>query len=193
MVYDIESIPINVMQSNQKTSVDLDASGQFLNIKPSLPQMTPEEKVKADRQLLMDQLHFLFRHRKTIMADPRMYLAPVAVGHNLAYSGTSGFRNPTLGVIMKWLEVSPYAKDIDENGEVAFLGWMAGSPLSGCNKCTFVSKDGHQYTKTIRRPHAFFHTWRGFVRINSRFAKIREESEVTPYLLEEVLVLLKED
>ena len=181
------------MPNSQINSVELDASGQFLNTQPKLQEVTPAEKLKAERFLLMDNLHFLYGHRKMIMADPRMYLAPVAVGHNLAYSGTSGFRNPTLGVIMKWLEVSPYAKDIDENGEVAFLGWMAGSPLSGCNKCTFVSKDGHQYTKPILGPHAFFYTWRSFTRINSRFAKIREASEVTPYLLEEVLVLLKED
>ena len=175
----------------QNIPVELDASKQFLNTKRKLQEVMLEEKVKADRQLLMDQLHFLYSHRETIMADPRMYFAPVSVGHNLAYSGRSGFQNPTLGVVMKWLEESPYAKDIDENGEVALLGWMAGSPLSGSNKCTFVSKDGHEYTKPIRRCHAFFHTWRAFVRINSRFKKMREASDVTPYLLEEVLMLLK--
>ena len=36
------------------------------------------------------------------MQDSLMFLAPVAAENVLAYTGTSGFRNPTLGVYLEW-------------------------------------------------------------------------------------------
>ena len=173
------------MRTNEPVHIELDTTGEFLSTKPHSIQKTETEHIAEERELLSRNLHLLYAHKDEILNNPKMFFTPVAVGHNLAYSGRSGFENPTLGIVLEWLERCPYAKDIDANGEVALLYWLAGSPLSGCNKCSFISKDGTTSTHPIRVARGFWCTWRAFMRINRKYAEQKKTAEA--YTLDEVL------
>lgn len=173
------------MTETNPIQVDLDTTGEFLSTTKELNYRQEEERIKAQRELLTSNLHLLYAHRKEILNDPMMFFTPVEVGHNLAYSGRSGFEHPTLGIVMEWLDRCPYAKDIDSNGEVALLFWLAGSPLSGSNKCSFISKDGTTSTHPIRVARGFWCSWRAFMRINRKYTE--EKKTAKAYNLKEVI------
>ena len=177
------------MKDNKPVQVELDTTGEFLSTTTKFNHQQEEERIKKERDLLTHNLHLLYEHRKEILSNPKMFFTPVSVGHNLAYSGRSGFENPTLGIVLEWLERCPYAKDIDANGEVALLYWLAGSPLSGCNKCSFISKDGTTSTHPIRVARGFWCSWRAFMRINRKYAEQKKTAEA--YTLEEVINLFE--
>ena len=141
------------------------------------------------RELFFKEAFFLYEHREQILADSRMFLTPLPFENNLAYTGTSGLRNATLGVYLEWWEECERAVIKKDGGEVKALTYfLAGSPLSGSNHCSAVDRKGK--CRTIRFESPFSDLWTSFMRINQRYTEAKQIYQA--YTLEETLSKLRE-
>lgn len=132
-----------------------------------------------------EHAHFFLQHAETILSDSRMFLAPVPVNNNLAFMGTSKINHPTLGAYIEWWrQVS--ASTVVENGHRWLVWFIAGSPLSGNNRCSLVNEEGKIET---RRLIPFYDVWCSFARINEPYRPILKD--YATFTLEEVYALLK--
>lgn len=165
----------------------LDATGTYLNIgnKPckSLPKTI--EEMERQKKLFTDNAFFLLAHSKRIMYDSRMFLAPVAIQNGLAYTGTSGFHAPTLGIYLEWWNECPIALRTDEDGNRSLVYHLAGSPLSGANHCAEVYEDGRTESVQVS---SFISYWKPFVNINTQYDEAKHSYQA--YTLEQVLAIL---
>ena len=170
----------------------LDTTGQYLTIgrrKPVVKPIPPEEEEQYKRavKFFTDHAFFFLDHRKQILNDSHMFLAPVPVENGIAYMGTSGFKHPTLGVYIEWWMtcipaiISRYRKD------TWLVYHIAGSPLSGRNCCGIVNTKGECRSECL--PNPFSAIWRSFVDVNTRYDEAKERYEA--YSLEEVVKLLE--
>ena len=171
-------------------SMKLDATGQYLTIgrkKPAIRSASPEEILAL--KFFTDHAFLFLKHRDRILSDSRMFLAPVAVNNHLAYFGTSGFQNSTLGVYLEWWLTCKHAT-IEGNtpDECWLVYFIAGSPLSGANSCGIVNPSGECKTTSLRG--VFPKVWQSFVKVNTRYDKAKASYEA--YTLEEVVELLQE-
>ena len=133
-------------------------------------------------ELLCRNLHRLIAESDKILADSKMFLAPVPIQNGLAYFGTSGFQNPTLGVYIEWWRHHKCAWIIDEFGEKQPLIYIAGSPLSGANKCAYVGAEGESYGVSVTN---FAPVWQSFMNVNTRYTEAKQRYDA--YTLEEVV------
>lgn len=169
----------------------LDRTGVYLRVgnKQLKPQPKPTEEIERQKKLFTDNAFYLLAHRERIMRDSRMFLTPVMIQNGLAYTGTSGFNAPTLGIYLEWWATCANAMRIDENGNRSLVFHLAGSPLSGANHCAEVYEDGR-----IEQIHlsCFSNCWKPFMEINTRYDEAKHIYQA--YTLEELLdVLNKED
>lgn len=153
--------------------MQLDTTGQYLAIgnKPIKKQpVDPNaEEHKKLYKLFTDNAFYLLAHRNRIMRDSRMFLTPIDVQNGLAYTGTSGFNNPTLGIYLEWWQACAGSMRSDK-GRRTLVFHLAGSPLSGCNKCAEVDEDGQR--SIIQLPY-FRNLWKSFMRINTRYTEAK--------------------
>ena len=147
-----------------------------------------KEHAKAQQSLFIENAFFLYEHREQILSDSRMFLSPVAVESGLAYTGKSGFRNPTLGVYIEWWMNCKGALRRGDDGVRSLVYYLAGSPLSGANGCAAVREDGKS-EKVVLKP--FCEYWRSFMQINKRYDNAKSYYEA--YSLQQVIDLLKEE
>lgn len=166
--------------------IKLDTTGQYLRIrgkrKPILKSSDElEEQRKINRNFFLKNAFFFLDHTHIIMQDSRMFLAPVEINSGLAYTGENGFKSPTLGIYLEWWLTANCDVRHDGNGREALTYRIAGSPLSGCNRCSCVYADGT--TATIIHP-SFANIWRSFVGVNRRYNEAKQIYE--SYTLQEV-------
>lgn len=139
------------------------------------------------KKLFFREAFFLYEHKEQILADSRMSLTPLPFENNLAYTGTSGLRNATLGVYLEWWDTCERAV-IKNGGEVQALTYfIAGSPLSGGNHCSAVDRKGRSITIKFS---PFLPIWSSFIPINQRYAEMKQICQA--YTLEETLSKLRE-
>lgn len=167
------------------TELRLDTTGEYFAVggqKPK-PQQSVNSRDEKER-FFYSHAFFFFTHAEQIFSDSRMFLAPVPVQSGLAYSGTSGFQRPTLGIYLEWWLNNPCS--IFDDGHDKHLVWLiAGSPLSGSNKCGIVDQKGRS---TVRAIYPFKEVWTSFVRVNNRYAEFK--GKYAAFTLEEVYQLL---
>ena len=165
----------------------LDATGTYLSIgnKPCKPLPRTTEEMEQQKKLFTDNAFFLLAHRERIMRDSRMFLTPVMIQNGLAYTGVSGFHNPTVGIYLEWRAACANAMRIDEDGNRSLVFHLAGSPLSGANHCSEVYEDGR-----IEQIHlsSFSDCWRSFMAINTRYDEAKHIYQA--YTLEQLLAIL---
>lgn len=166
----------------------LDTTGQYFSIgrKKTEVAPTPPDLVQA-KKFFTDHAFLFLDHREKILRDSRMFLAPVPVHSAIAYTGTSGFNRPTLGVYIEWwLNCIPSI--IGRYRKSSWLVYhIAGSPLSGRNHCGIVNQEGECRSESL--PGLFSNLWKPFVDINTRYDKAKERYEA--YSLEEVVKQLE--
>ena len=164
----------------------LDTTDEYLQIgrRTRMPKRSTERDAIAQQrgELLCRNLHRLIAESDKILADSKMFLAPVPIQNGLAYFGTSGFQNPTLGVYIEWWRHHKCAWVIEELGERQPLIYIAGSPLSGANKCAYVCAEGDSYGVSVTK---FAPVWQSFVNVNTRYTKAKQRYEA--YMIEEVI------
>lgn len=183
----IEAFPKAVQpETIKEDKFVLDTTGEYLQIGHSKrkPKRTTERDIIAQQraELLCHNLHRLIAESDTILSDSRMFLAPVPIQNGLAYFGTSGFHNPTLGVYIEWWRHHKCSWIIDEFGEKQPLIYIAGSPLSGANKCAYVGAEGDSYGVSVTK---FAPIWQSFVNVNTRYTEAKQRYEA--YTIEEVI------
>ena len=170
----------------------LDTTGEYLTLKRRNPAVTEpteeeEQKRKEAKKFFTDHAFFFLDHRKQILNDSRMFLAPVPVRSGIAYTGTSGFQCPTLGVYIEWwLNCAPAI--IGRYRKESWLVYhISGSPLSGSKHCGIVNPKGECRCESIS---SFKNLWSSFIDTNTRYDEAKQRFEA--YSLEEVVELLKE-
>lgn len=128
---------------------------------------------------------FFLSHAREILADSRMFLSQVPVVSGLAYSGTSGFTMPTLGVYLEWW-MSCKDAIVESNGQMWLIWHLAGSPLSGSNMCSLVNEDGKTQCHSVPNFNRLF---RSFIKINQRYKEVK--TKYAWFTLEEVVNILR--
>lgn len=184
-----ESQPCDI----EPDKMQLDATGKYLSIgnkkpyqgKEKAPIAPTEELEQQQKKLFTDNAFYLLAHSERIMRDSRMFLAPVAVHNGLAYTGTSGFRNPTIGIYLEWWNECARALRTDDEGNRSLVFYLSGSPLSGANCCAEVYEDGRIESVSV---HSFIDHWRPFMAINQRYTEAKHMH--LAYTLQQVLDIL---
>lgn len=184
-----ESQPCDI----ESDKMQLDATGKYLSIDNKKPykreakaQIDPTEELEQQqKKLFTDNAFYLLAHSERIMRDSRMFLAPVAVHSGLAYTGTSGFRNPTIGIYLEWWNECAKTLRTDDEGNRSLIFHLAGSPLSGSNCCAEVYEDGRIESVSVR---SFIDFWPPFMAINQRYTEAKDMHQA--YTLQQVLDIL---
>ena len=176
-----ENIPDDTLQP--------DTTGQYLRIGRHKATPAPQPATeRAGQELFIDNAFYLLAHKDRILSDSRMFLCPVTIQNGLAYTGTSGFRRPTLGVYIEWWLCAKDAMQTDKKGRRSLVYHMAGSPLSGMNKCSAIREDG---TQEIVSLSSFGAHWGPFMKLNQRYAQAKPLYQ--HYTLQQVLDILHQE
>lgn len=184
----LECFPKEALQGDfVPDKMKLDATGTYLSIgnKPCKPLPRTTEDVEQQKKLFTDNAFYLLAHQERIMHDSRMFLAPVAVQNVLAYTGTSGFHTPTLGIYLEWWNECSMALRVDKESRRSLVFHLAGSPLSGVNHCAEVFEDGRVEPVHVS---SFISHWQPFTAINTRYDEAKQIYQA--YTLEQVLDIL---
>ena len=169
-------------------NLQLDTTGQYLTFGKRKPKIPTEDivckaQIQYNHHLFTENAWFLLANAEKIFSDSRMFLAPVRVLNGLAYTGTSGFGRPTIGVYLEWW-LNHKEAAVDKNGNL--LWYISGSPLSGNNCCSSVNPEGDQVK--IAQRTSFSAIWGSFMQVNKRYTEAKQCCEA--YTLEEVLIRL---
>ena len=170
--------------------LELDKTGQYLIIGRGKPSPTPQPSptIEGKRQLFIENAFYLLAHSERILSDSRMFLCPVAIQNGLAYTGTSGFHSPTLGVYLEWWQLAEDAMHTDNKGRRSLVYHLAGSPLSGMNKCSAIREDGQQEIVSLS---SFSAHWGPFMKLNQRYTEAKQLYQA--YTLQQVLDQLHQE
>lgn len=173
--------------------LSLDTSGVFFSLKkPSktntVRKRQDDEKEKELKKLFLENAFVFLENRERILSDSRMFLCPVPVQSGLAYTGTSGFRHPTLGIYIEFWNACPASNIMEKNGQKWLLWYIAGSPPSGSNRCSLVNPQGETKCEQVT---SFKDIWIPFMEINTRYDKAKRRYEA--YTLREVLAILERE
>lgn len=169
-------------------TLSLNTTGEYLQIgnKPKLVVTTEDYKAgraKVER-LFYEHAHLFLANADRILSDSRLFLAPVSVVNGLAYTGTSGFDHPTLGVYIEWWL---HHKDASIDAKGRPIWFISGSPLSGANACSTVDRNGKTHEAHLNG--RFMPVWRSFMEVNTRYTVAKQRHFA--YSLQEVIELLK--
>lgn len=153
----------------------LDTTGEYFavgrrKVKPKNEEKQEMESADVLRKYFLLRAVDFLNHAERILSDSRMFLAPVPISNGLAYTGTSGFRGPTLGVFIEWW-LHYKGSSVEENGRKLLTVSFAGSPLSGMNTCSRVDSEGVSFKGSAS---SFGATWFTFMTINTRYAKAKK-------------------
>lgn len=170
-------------------SLKLDTTGQYLSFKNKGPKFITDAILKRARRqynhhLFTENAWFLLDNAEKIFSDSRMFLTPVKIVNGLAYTGTSGFWKPTVGVYLEWW-LNHKAAATDKNGNLVW--YISGSPLSGNNCCSSATPEGQQVG--IAQRTSFSAIWGSFMDVNNRYTEAKQRCEA--YTLEELLIKLR--
>ena len=165
-----------------------DTTGVYLRTGGGKGAVLPAGCPALWEELFLREAFFLYEHRKEILSDSRMFLTPLPFRNNLAYSGTSGLSGATLGIYLEWWENCPRAVLREADGRVyALTYFLAGSPLSGSNRCEAVLRDGS--TMHVSFPGPFSDLWSIFMSVNTRYSGVKGRYQVSS--LEETVAILQ--
>ena len=179
-------------QGEVDNHLSLDTTGVYLSLKRPNKANTVKDNQDEDEKLLeklfLDNAFVLLNNRERILSDSRMFLCPLPIRNGLAYTGTSGFHHPTLGIYIEFWLHCPAATVMKDNGEKWLLWHIAGSPLSGSNRCSLVNSQGEWKCEQVS---SFSGIWRPFMEINSRYDEAK--SKYDAYTLRQVLSIFENE
>ena len=148
-----------------------DASGVYLRTGDGGPSGSSVSPAPWE-ELFLREAFFLYGRRRDILSDSRMFLTPLPFRNNLAYSGTSGLSGATLGIYLEWWDSCPGAVLRETGGRAwALTYFLAGSPLSGSNRCEAVLRDGS--SMHVSFPGPFRDLWSSFMSVNMRYHGVK--------------------
>lgn len=192
----IKGYPKEIEADLIENTLELDHSSMYLTIgnqKPNGTTTQKDEKAEMEKRAFLDNAFLLLENHELIFSDSRMFLCPIPIQSGLAYTGTSGFKHPTLGVYLEWwlncLEVNVWNQDgcYEEYTKQWLVYHLAGSPLSGSNKCSIVNCRGETECRFVPK---FFTLWTTFLKINCRYDEAKANCQA--YNLHHVLEILEQ-
>lgn len=138
----------------------------------------PDQSQRANElDVLIKNAHFLLDNKDIVFSDSRIFFAPVNIASGGAYIGT--FVKPTIGTYIEWW----LARAQDD-----LIVCVSGSPLSGANASTVVTKDRkYERLKTNER---YSDLVKEFQTFHGRYRKVREDCDA--YTLEEAIAKIKD-
>lgn len=151
-----------------------------------LHQSRSDEEREKEVKLFLNNAFLFLKNKDRIMSDSRMFLCPVPIQNELAYTGTSGFHHPALGVYLEWWLNCENAMIHKEDETKWLVYFISGSPLSGANKCGIVNEKGDTDSKSIL---PFSPIWSNFIKINKRYDEAK--SLYQAYTMEKVVRILR--
>lgn len=189
----LDCYPLEQPQYEVNNQLSLDTTGVYLSLKRPNNDKTVidnrDDEEKELEKLFLDNAFVFLENREKILSDSRMFLCPLPFSRSgLAYSGTGGFRNPTLGIFIEFWMACTKASVMEANGRKWLIYHIAGSPLSGCNSCGLVSPQGETKTEQVA---SFKGIWGPFVEINNRYDEAKSKYEA--YTLRQVLSIFEDE
>ena len=193
----LDCYPLEQPKAKVDNELKLDTNGAYMSVGKPKPVATPtnDEQKKKEESLFLHNAFLFLQHRDRIMSDSRMFLCPIPIQNGLAYTGTSGFGRPTLGVYIEWWlnceEATVFKKTrVFKKDKTKWLVYrIAGSPLSGANSCGIVNEKGETDSESLTG--SFSPVWSSFMRINNRYDEAK--SLYQAYTLEEVVEILEKE
>lgn len=164
-------------------ALSIDTTGEYLSTS-SQPKVIQRQSPLELATPFLDCIALFFSHHEQILSDSRLFLTPVPIQNGLAYTGISGFLNPTLGIYIEWWQHF-YNESHDKDGNP--IWFISGSPLSGSHACASVNMDG----VSLSRCHlqgSFMKTWHSFMDVNNRYNEAKANAEA--YSLSESIEIL---
>lgn len=186
----LDCYPLEEPVDKVDNKLKLDTTGTYLVVgreKPTEAPQSNEEKEEEKKLFLNNAFRFL-QYRDRIMSDSRMFLSPVPIQSGMAYTGTSGFQRPTLGIYLEWWLDCERGLFCDKNGIKKLVCRLAGSPLSGSNRCDVVDENG--IMETLALP-SFRSMWQTFIEINCRYDEAKDLYQT--YTLKQVVEILDKE
>ena len=186
----LDCYPLEQAGGQVDNEVKLDTTGTYFALggKKLPPIPKTDEENAGGWSLFCNKAFWFLQYRNRIMSDSRMFLCPVPIQNGIAYTGTSGFQRPTLGVYLEWWLNCETALICDGNGMKKLVYQIAGSPLSGRNSCGVVDENGKTETESI---YPFSSLWPNFMRVNSRYDEAK--SQYQAYTLKQVFDMLEKE
>ena len=167
--------------------LQLDRTGEYFSI--GRRRIAPKPVVQEElRQLFKDNAFYLLAHRERILQDSRMFLTPIVAHNGLAYTGTSGFHRPTIGIYLEWWSHCLGTMVISDSGRMSLVYQIAGSPLSGSNSCGQLYESGES---APIRLSGFSKYWQSLMQTNTRYDEAKQIYQA--YTLQELLDILHEE
>ena len=170
--------------------LQLDRTGEYFGIgrRRIAPKPVVQEEQEELRQLFKDNAFYLLAHRERILQDSRMFLTPIVTHNGLAYTGTSGFHRPTIGIYLEWWSHCLGTMVISDSGRMSLVYQIAGSPLTGSNSCGQLYESGES---APIRLSGFSKYWQSLMQINTRYDEAKQIYQA--YTLQELLDILHEE
>jgi hypothetical protein len=188
----LDCSPLEQPQDEVDNQLALDTTGVYLSLrklkKADTVKIRQDDEEKEMKKLFLENAFVFLENRERILSDSRMFLCPVPIQNGLAYTGISGFRHPTLGIYVEFWKACPYSNIMEKNGKKWLLWHIAGSPLSGSNRCGLVNPQGETKCEQVTN---FINIWRPFMEINTRYDKAKGRYEA--YTLREVLAIFERE
>ncbi len=150
-------------------------NGKTLELYPRTEDVSP----CTDFTLFAENANLLLANSDMIFTDSRLFLSPIDMSCGLAYSGK--FAPTTLGAYLEWWANHPESHDKDGNPVLH----LAGSPLSGANRCISVESDGARHSIVLNN---FSGAWHSFLEISKRYRDYMSNSHAYP--LEKVIEIV---
>lgn len=182
----LECFPIlKTKDETISSEFSLDTTGEYLSVGRRKPLPDRREEERYQDCLLHENVFLFLANADKILSDSRLFLAPVGVVNGMAYTGTSGFRRPTLGIYIEWwLHHKEGSFDRDGNP----IWFISGSPLSGASACCSVDRKGKLHHR-VYSLKGFSGTWSTFTKVNNRYNEAK--TKYMAYSLEEAIDILK--
>lgn len=172
------------------TKIQLDTTGEYLSIGGKKPTFTDDktfnERRIAGHKLFTDHAWLFWKNADRVLSDSRLFFAPVPVKPGLAYTGTSGFGQLTVGIMIEWWLYGPSCLLEDKAHQPALTWFVSGSPLSGGNACSCVHEDGT--TEKIQH-NTFSSVWKSLMKISSQYSRAYAKYE--HYSIEQCIDILQ--
>jgi hypothetical protein len=170
-----------------KGKICLDKGGEFLKMRKGADEKKGWPTNEPWKDLFLKEAFFLYEQKDKILSDTRMFFTPLPFSNNLAYTGTSGLSDATLGIYLEWWDDCEQAVIKNDEEVYALTFFIAGSPLSGSNRCSAVNRNGKEFTIQFS---SFLPIWTSFMRINQRYDEAKQIYQA--YTLEETVSKLRE-
>ena len=117
----LDCCPLEQPQDEVDNQLSLDTTGVYLSLKkPNKANTVKDEREEDEKELeklFLDNAFVFLENRERILSDSRMFLCPLPFSKSgLAYTGTGGFRNPTLGIFIEFWMACTKASVMETNG-----------------------------------------------------------------------------